>query len=59
MIPRHDEPDAIELRKQAHEAPLNIFHKDHDGHCWVEITSYAWRDKANEYMEAIQAEASK
>lgn len=40
------------LRQLAHEAPMNIYHLNHDGHRWVEQISYAWADRAREWAEA-------
>lgn len=40
------------LRKAAHDAPLNPYRLDADGHRWVEQVSYAYRDRANEWMQA-------
>ncbi len=47
-----------QLRKLAHEAPMNVFHKDHDGHCWVELRSRAWADRSREYGAALLSSKS-
>lgn len=39
-----------EARRAAHQAPLNPYRVDHDGHRWVEPISTAWSDRANEWM---------
>jgi len=46
------ESECERLRKLAHEAPLNPYRLDADGHRWVELQSYAWRDRANEWVKA-------
>lgn len=43
------------LRKAAHEAPLNPYRVNADGHRWVEQVSYAYRDRANEWLQACLA----
>lgn len=44
-----------ELDKLAHEAPMNPYRENHDGHRWVEQYSYAWakagRNSLNEWMK--------
>lgn len=46
------ESECERLREAAHEAPLNPYRLDADGHRWVELQSYAWRDRANEWIKA-------
>ena len=41
----------LEARHAAHEAPLNPYRLDHDGHRWVQHDSSAWSDRANEWMK--------
>lgn len=36
--------------QQAHDAPMNPYRENHDGHRWVEIVSTAWADRANEAL---------
>lgn len=42
------------LRKLAHDAPLNPYRLDADGHRWVAQESYAWRDRGNEWLQACE-----
>jgi hypothetical protein len=50
----HELRERVErLRKLAHEAPMNPYRLDHDGHRWVEPISRAWADRAREYCEAL------
>ena len=46
------EAECTRLRKLAHDAPLNPYRLDADGHRWVEIQSYAWADRSREWMTA-------
>lgn len=48
------EAECEALRRAAHEAPMNIYHLDHDGHRWVEIVSYAWRDAGEAWFKASE-----
>lgn len=38
------------LRALAHEAPMNIYHVNHDGHRWIEIVSVAWAQRSRDLM---------
>ena len=40
------------LRQAAHEAPMNPFRLNADGHRWIEPLSRAWAARANEYAKA-------
>jgi hypothetical protein len=42
------------LRKLAHEAPLNPYRLDADGHRWIEQQSYAWARASREWMKACE-----
>lgn len=46
------EMECERLRKLAHEAPLNTYREDHDGHRWVELHSNAWADRSREWSAA-------
>lgn len=48
------ELECSRLRDLAHQAPLNPYRLDADGHRWVEIESYAWRDRSNEWIKACE-----
>lgn len=53
-VPNADLDALIErARKAAHDAPMNIYHVDHDGHRWVEITSHAWAQRSREYGDLL------
>lgn len=41
----------LEARQAAHDAPLNPYRLDADGHRWVDFLSRAWSDRANEWMK--------
>jgi hypothetical protein len=41
----------LEARKAAHDAPLNPYRLDADGHKWVELRSTAWADRSREWMD--------
>lgn len=47
-----------EAKKLAHEAPLNPYRLDANGHRWVEQYSNAWADRAKEWAE-LSAECDK
>lgn len=38
-------------RRAAHEAPLNPYRQDANGRRWVEMRSYAFADRARDWME--------
>jgi hypothetical protein len=38
-------------RKAAHDAPLNPYRLDADGHRWVQHDSSAWADRSREWCE--------
>jgi hypothetical protein len=40
------------LRKLAHDAPLNPYRLDANGHRWVEQQSYAWARASRDWMKA-------
>lgn len=42
------------LRTLAHEAPLNPYRLDHDGHRWIEQESSAWRTRGNDWLRACE-----
>ena len=42
------------LRKLAHEAPLNPYRLDADGHRWVDQQSTAWRYRSNDWIKACE-----
>lgn len=42
------------LRKLAHDAPLNPYRLDADGHRWVEQQSYAWTRASRAWMDACE-----
>jgi hypothetical protein len=54
MTPDPLDLECERLRKLAHEAPMNIYHEDHDGHRWVEQVSNAWAARAEEWMAACK-----
>lgn len=43
------------LLKLAHEAPLNPYRLDADGHRWVEQQSYAWARAGRDVLNASLA----
>ena len=43
-----------ELLKLAHEAPLNPYRLDANGHRWVEQYSTAWSNRSHDYLEACK-----
>lgn len=45
-------------REAAHNAPLNPYRLDADGHRWVEQYSNAWADRGNEFLK-LAAECDK
>lgn len=48
------EAECERILKLAHEAPLNPYRLDADGHRWVEQVSSAWKDRGREWMEACE-----
>jgi hypothetical protein len=42
------------LRKLAHEAPLNPYRLDANGHRWVDQQSTAWRSRGNDWIKACE-----
>ena len=46
------EQECEKLRILAGEAPLNPYRLDANGHRWVEIQSYAWRNEGNNWVKA-------
>lgn len=38
-------------RRAAHDAPLNPYRLDADGHRWASMDSNAWADRAREWHE--------
>jgi hypothetical protein len=46
------EAECERLRKLAHQAPLNPYRLDADGHRWVEQQSSAWRSRGNDWIQA-------
>jgi hypothetical protein len=54
------EEECERLRRLAHDAPLNPYHLDADGHRWVEMRSYAWARTGRDWVRAKGAlEASR
>jgi len=48
------EAECERLRKLAHEAPLNPYRLDADGHRWVEQYSNAWASRSNDWVKACE-----
>jgi hypothetical protein len=48
------EEECERLRTLAHEAPLNPYRLDADGHRWTEQQSTAWRGRSNDWMRACE-----
>ena len=48
------EAECERLRKLAHDAPLNPYRLDADGHRWVDLQSMAWADRSREWMQACE-----
>lgn len=48
------EAECERLRKLAHDAPLNPYREDHDGHRWVALYSTAWADRTREWIAACR-----
>ncbi len=48
------EAECERLLKLAHEAPLNPYRLDADGHRWVEQISHAWSDRSNDWIKACE-----
>lgn len=46
----------LAARRRAHDAPLNPYRENADGHRWVELQSRAWAVAAEEWM-ALASEA--
>ena len=42
------------LLKLAHEAPLNPYRLDADGHRWVEQYSNAWANRSNDWVRLCE-----
>ena len=40
----------LAARRAAHDAPLNPYREDADGHRWVHVQSHAWSSAANDWM---------
>lgn len=40
-------------RRAAHDAPMNPYRLDADGHRWVEMVSYAWADRSREWIALL------
>lgn len=40
----------LEARRAAHDAPLNPYRLDADGHRWVDPSSTAWADRSREWV---------
>ena len=47
--------DIDELRRAAHEAPLNTVHQDHKGNRSLGTHSMAWAKASREYFAALDA----
>jgi hypothetical protein len=48
------EAECERLRKLAHEAPLNPYRLDANGHRWVEQYSSAWASRSNDWVNACE-----
>ncbi len=48
------EAECERLRTLAHEAPLNPYRLDANGHRWVEQISGAWKDRSNDWIKACE-----
>ncbi len=48
------EAECERLRKLAHEAPLNPYRLDANGHRWVEQYSNAWASRSNDWVKACE-----
>lgn len=48
------EAECERLRKLAHDAPLNPYRLDANGHRWVEQYSNAWADRSNDWVSACE-----
>jgi len=46
------EAEVARLRKEAHDAPLNIVHQDHKGRRSLGSHSMAWASASRRYFEA-------
>jgi hypothetical protein len=48
------EAECDRLLKLAHDAPLNPYRLDADGHRWVEQISQAWSNRSNDWIKACE-----
>ena len=48
------EAECERLLKLAHEAPLNPYRLDANGHRWVEQYSNAWADRSNDWVKLCE-----
>lgn len=48
------EDECEQLRSLAHQAPLNPYRLDADGHRWVDQQSSAWRNRSNDWLRACE-----
>lgn len=49
----NEQEEIEELRKLAHDAPMNKVFETHDGHRFLGTHSRAWADAADRYVSAL------